>query len=40
MEKVLTEVRRLFKLYNNNIPEFQKRVEKFKGGNMSSEIYN
>ena len=40
MEKVLTEVRRPFKMYGNDTPELHKRVEKFQGGNISSQIYN
>ena len=40
MEKVLTEVRGPFRMYDNDIPKLQKRVEKFQGDNISSQIYN
>ena len=40
MEKVLIEVREPFKVYDINLPELQKLVEKFQGGNISSQSFN
>ena len=39
-EKVLIGVRGPFKIHGINIPELQKRLEKFQGGNISSQIFN
>ena len=39
-EKVLIGVRGPFKISGINIPELEKRVEKFQGGNISSKSFN
>ena len=40
MEKVLIGVRGTFQIYGINIPELEKCVNKFHGGNISSQILN
>ena len=39
-EKVLIGVRGTFQIYGINMPELEKCVNKFHGGNISSQILN